>query len=32
MTKNCKNCKKATYPKDCSKKVGGGFHCDIYDY
>ena len=29
MKKDCKNCKKATCPKDHSKKVDGGFHCDI---
>ena len=31
MKKNCKNCKKVTCPKHCSKKVDGGFQCDIYD-
>ena len=31
MKKNCKNCKKATCPKHRSKKVDGGFHCDICD-
>ena len=29
MKKDCKNCKKATCPKDHSKKVDGGFYCDI---
>ena len=31
MKKDCKNCRKATCPKDHSKKVDGGFHCDICD-
>ena len=31
MKKNCKNCKKETCSKYRSKKVDGGFHCDIFD-